>query len=116
VVEACKMLEEEGISAAHYDMRFLKPIDEKLLNEIFANFKRIITVEDGTIVGGLGSAILEFMNNNRYHSEVEVLGIPDEFIEQGTQAQLYKKCGYDAEGIYNAAKILVKKITLSNVG
>lgn len=116
VVEACKMLEEDGIDAGHYDMRFLKPIDEKLLHEVFANFKRIITVEDGTIVGGLGSAVLEFMNNNQYHSEVEVLGIPDEFIEQGTQAQLYKKCGYDAEGIYNAAKILVKKITLSNVG
>ncbi len=97
-------LEEENISIAHYDMRFVKPIDEELLHNIFKKFNKIITLEDGTVVGGLGSAVLEFMSKNNYTAKVVRLGIPDKFIEHGTQQELYKECGYDAESIYQEIK------------
>lgn len=87
------------ISVALYDMRFLKPIDEKLLHDIFRKFTRIITLEDGTINGGLGSAVCEFMAEHHYDARICRLGIPDEFIEHGTQQQLYAECGYDKNGI-----------------
>ena len=92
-------LEKDNIRIAHYDMRYLKPIDESLLHEVFRNFDRVITVEDGTITGGLGSAVLEFMADHGYKANVQRLGVPDRFIEQGTLAQLHAECGYDAEGI-----------------
>lgn len=91
--------EVENVSVALYDMRFLKPIDEKLLHRVFRKFKRIITLEDGTIKGGLGSAVCEFMADHHYEARVCRLGIPDEFIEHGTQQQLYAECGYDKNGI-----------------
>lgn len=91
--------EVDDISVALYDMRFLKPIDEKLLHHVFRKFKRIITLEDGTIKGGLGSAVCEFMADHHYEARVCRLGIPDEFIEHGTQQQLYAECGYDKNGI-----------------
>lgn len=91
--------EVDDISVALYDMRFLKPIDEKLLHHVFRKFKRIITLEDGTIKGGLGSAVCEFMVDHHYEARVCRLGIPDEFIEHGTQQQLYAECGYDKNGI-----------------
>lgn len=91
--------EVSDISVALYDMRFLKPIDEKLLHHVFRKFKRIITLEDGTIKGGLGSAVCEFMADHHYDARVCRLGIPDEFIEHGTQRQLYAECGYDEKGI-----------------
>lgn len=91
--------EVDDISVALYDMRFLKPIDEKLLHRVFRKFKRIITLEDGTIKGGLGSAVCEFMADHYYEARVCRLGIPDEFIEHGTQQQLYAECGYDKNGI-----------------
>ncbi len=99
--KAAIMLEKENISAAHYDMRFLKPVDAELLHEVFQNFSKIITVEDGTIIGGLGSAVLEFMADHGYNSQVIRLGIPDRFIEQGTIHELQRECGFDAEGIVN---------------
>ncbi|OFX59831.1 MAG: 1-deoxy-D-xylulose-5-phosphate synthase [Bacteroidetes bacterium GWA2_30_7] len=103
VVKVCNKLEEnENISIAHYDMRFVKPLDEKLLHSIFKNFQNIITVEDGVLKGGFGSAILEFMSDNGYNSNVKRLGIPDKFIEHGTVHQLHNECGIDSEGIYNA--------------
>ncbi len=86
-------------TAALYDMRFLKPIDEELLHTIFRKFSRIITVEDGTVIGGLGSAVTEFMTAQNYRAEIVRLGIPDRFVEHGTQAQLYRECGYDADAI-----------------
>jgi len=101
---ASEMLEKEGISVAHYNMRFLKPIDNDLLHEIFKKFSRIITVEDGTIIGGLGSALLEFMSDHGYHSNIKRLGIPDHFIEQGTISELQHECGYDTAGIILAVK------------
>ena len=97
----------EGINPGHFDMRFVKPLDEILLHEVFSNYSRIITVEDGTIVGGFGSAILEFMANNNYHAEVKILGIPDRIIEHGSPKQLYDEIGIDALHIANAVKELL---------
>lgn len=104
VVDACTKLEEENISPAHYDIRFVKPLDEDLLHEVSKRFDRIITVEDGTVVGGLGSAILEFQADHAYHSKIHRLGIPDRFISHGKAAELHKECGYDVEGIVKTAK------------
>jgi len=92
--------DNEHLSVAHYDMRFVKPIDEKLLHEVFKKFDKVITIEDGTIVGGFGSAVLEFMAEHNYSAKVKRLGVPDKFIEQGTQQELYKECGYDESSIY----------------
>jgi len=105
--KAIRMLEKEDIHAAHYDMRFLKPLDNILLKSIFSKFDRIITLEDASIVGGLGSAVIEYMNDNSYKAKVIRLGIPDRFVDHGTQAELYHECGYDAEGITKAARNLV---------
>jgi 1-deoxy-D-xylulose-5-phosphate synthase len=104
VVKAFQILAKEGIRPAHYDMRFVKPLDTALLHEIFTRFPNIITVEDGTIVGGFGSAIAEFMVRHRYNASLRMLGIPDEFIEQGTQRQLYRECGFDADSIVAAVR------------
>jgi 1-deoxy-D-xylulose-5-phosphate synthase len=106
---AIKKLEEKGYSPAHYDLRFVKPVDEELLHEIFKKFKKIITVEDGTIVGGMGSAVIEFMADNNYTATVKRMGVPDRFIEHGTVPELYKECGFDKESILNAAEELLKK-------
>jgi 1-deoxy-D-xylulose-5-phosphate synthase len=104
VVKALQTLDMEGVRPAHYDMRFVKPLDEELLHTVFARFKQIITVEDGTIAGGFGSAVAEFMVRNNYSSSIRMLGIPDEFIEQGTQRQLYRECGFDSDGIARAIR------------
>ncbi|MDD4848393.1 MAG: 1-deoxy-D-xylulose-5-phosphate synthase [Bacteroidales bacterium] len=106
--KACQQLEQENISIAHFDMRFLKPLDEQLLHKVFSNFKKVITVEDGTIIGGLGSAVMEFMTDHHYVAEIRRLGIPDHFIEQGTVDQLYHLCGYDAEGIVQTIKQMLQ--------
>ncbi|MBN2756338.1 MAG: 1-deoxy-D-xylulose-5-phosphate synthase [Bacteroidales bacterium] len=93
-------LDKEGIDISHYDMRFVKPLDENLLHKILKKFDKLITVEDGTVVGGFGSSILEFMSKNNYSAKVKMLGIPDRFIEHGTQQELYAECNYDSESIY----------------
>jgi len=104
-----KQFEEQEISVAHYDMRFLKPIDETILHEVFSKFDKVITVEDGTIIGGLGTAVVEFMTDNGYQAQVKRLGIPDKYIEHGTQAELYKECGFDANSILETVEKMVKK-------
>ncbi len=96
---AIRDVKSEGINPAHYDMRFAKPIDEEMLHEVFAKYKKIITVEDGTVVGGFGSAILEFMNAFGYKADVKIMGIPDRLVEHGTPKQLYDEIGLDANGI-----------------
>ncbi|MGB4725627.1 MAG: 1-deoxy-D-xylulose-5-phosphate synthase, partial [Sediminibacterium sp.] len=96
---AIRNLRSEGIDPAHYDIRFVKPLDEALLHEVFSNYTKIVTVEDGTVVGGLGSAILEFMNANGYKADVTILGIPDRLVEHGTLKELHSECAYDAAGI-----------------
>jgi 1-deoxy-D-xylulose-5-phosphate synthase len=90
-----------GVSVAHYDLRFAKPLDEDLLHEVGKNFKRVITVEDGVIRGGVGSAVEDFFSRHGYGVRVEKLGIPDEFIPHGTPGELYALCGFDADGIFN---------------
>ncbi len=97
----------QGISAAHYDMIFLKPIDEDILHEVGKNYKRVITVEDGSIKGGLGMAVIEFMNDNGYMVSVKRIGIPDEFIGHGTVDELYKLCGMDEDSILNTILSIV---------
>ncbi|MEY4875769.1 MAG: hypothetical protein RL708_918, partial [Bacteroidota bacterium] len=94
VTEAFKTLHTENIHPAHYDMRFVKPLDAEMLHEIFSKFKKVITIEDGCIPGGFGSAILEWMNDNNYTAHVKRLGIPDTFIEQGTPKELQQECGF----------------------
>ena len=89
-------------------MRFAKPLDEELLHEVFARYQKIITVEDGTVVGGFGSAILEFMNQHGYHAEVRIMGIPDKLVEHGTPKQLYEEIGLDANAIAEVARQLAK--------
>jgi len=100
-------LEKEHISLAHYDMRFVKPLDEELLHQVFKKFDKIITLEDGALNGGFGSAVLEFMADKGYTAKVTRLGIPDRFIEHGTQQELYRECGYDAESVYKEIKKLL---------
>ena len=104
---ACTSMAEKGISAAHYDMRFAKPIDEVLLHEVFSKFKKVITVEDGCIQGGMGSAVIEFMAENNYSAHVTRLGVPDKYIEHGTQAELYTECGYNTADIEKAIADMV---------
>ncbi len=101
-VEACEQLEKQGINPAHYDLRFAKPLDEEMLHEVFTSFSKIITVEDGCIQGGIGSAVLEFMADHHYTAEVVRLGIPDEIVEHGEQLDLHRECGFDADGIEKA--------------
>lgn len=93
-----------GLSIAHYDLRFLKPLDEELLHEIGRKFQRILTIEDGIIKGGMGSAVLEFMADNEYKPTVKRIGIPNTFVEHGTVAELYQLCGMDEEGILTKIK------------
>jgi len=107
VITACRELEDAGYDVAHYDMRFLKPLDESLLHEILKKFDKLITVEDGTVVGGLGSAVLEFISDHNYSTAVKRLGIPDQFISQGSMEELHHECGYDVSGIVEAVKELI---------
>lgn len=104
VVDACEKLKNENISIAHFDLRFLKPLDENMLNNIFKKFDKIICVEDGVIAGGMGSAVLEFMADNNYNSKVKRLGIPDRFIQHGTPKQLFEECGYNSDSIADEIK------------
>ena len=92
---------DKGISIAHYDLRFLKPLDEALLHEVGLNFQHVVTIEDGVKKGGMGSAILEFMADNDYIPHIRRIGVPDAFIEHGTIQELHHLCGMDEEGIYN---------------
>ncbi len=106
---AQQAIEQAGVSAAHYDMRFLKPMDERLLEEIGQHFKHIVTIEDGVRTGGLGSAVLEWMNDHEYQPKIVRIGLPDtRFVEHGTVDQLYKLCGMDVESIKKTILQLVK--------
>ncbi len=102
--EACEILAKEGISVAHIDLRFLKPLDEVLLHQVFKKYSHIVTVEDGTIMGGMGSALLEWMADHGYQAKIVRLGVPDRFIEQGSLAELHRECGFDTETIVKALR------------
>jgi len=96
---AIRELKNDGMNPAHYDMRFAKPLDEELLHEVFTKFDKVITIEDGCIQGGFGSAVLEFMAEHNYNAQVKIMGIPDRLVEHGTPKQLYEEIGIDANGI-----------------
>ena len=99
---------DSGLSIAHYDLRFLKPLDEELLHEVGRRFRHVVTVEDGVLKGGMGSAILEFMADNGYNPQVRRIGVPDTFVEHGTVKELYALCGMDEDNIY---KVLTQRQT-----
>lgn len=109
VTEACATLEAEQLSVAHYDLRFFKPLDETLLHEVFRRFSTVITIEDGCIAGGAGSAVMEFMVEQGYHATLKRLGLPDDFAEQGTQQELHALYGYDKKAIVALVRQLTKK-------
>ena len=116
VVKAQEQFEKEGLNIAHYDLRFAKPLDEKLLHTIFQKFDKIITIEDGCLQGGFGSSILEFMANNDYQAKVKMLGIPDTFIHHGTQEELHNDCHYDTEAIVSSVQKILEKSLITQVG
>jgi 1-deoxy-D-xylulose-5-phosphate synthase len=101
---AIRNVKQEGIDPAHYDIRFVKPLDEALLHEALSTYPKIITVEDGTVVGGFGSAVLEFMAAHGYKNEIKIMGIPDRIVEHGSPKELHRECGYDAQGIAAAVR------------
>jgi 1-deoxy-D-xylulose-5-phosphate synthase len=105
--QALTEMKDLGISAAHYDMRFVKPVDEVMLHEVFSKFSKVITVEDGCLMGGFGSAVIEFMVDQKYSAEVVRLGIPDRYVHHGTQEELWADCGFDVNGIVAATKKLI---------
>lgn len=111
-VKAVQILNNEGIYPAHYDLRYVKPLDEEMLHEVFQKYDRIVTVEDGCLQGGMGSAVIEFMADHGYSAKVVRLGIPDRFIEHGEQPELWAECGYDAASIVaQVEKLAVKRAT-----
>ena len=110
--EAIALMKESGISIAHYDLRFVKPLDAVLLHEVFTKFKKVITIEDGCLMGGFGSAIIEFMVDQKYNSEIVRLGIPDEYVHHGTQEELWEDCGFDAKAI---VKVVEKMLSIKVV-
>jgi len=107
--DAIANLQADGLNPAHYDLRFVKPLDDALLHEVFLKFDRVVTVEDGCLQGGMGSAVLEFMVDNGYSATVKRLGVPDEFIHHGSQPELWADCGYDTTAISEAVRALHHK-------
>ena len=107
---AIRELRADGIDPAHYDLRFVKPIDEELLHEVFATYNKVLTIEDGTTIGGFGSAVLEFMAENNYNAQVKMLGIPDRLVEHGSLKELYRECNYDAQAIVETVREMLKEV------
>ena len=106
--EAADLAAAEGISVAHYDLRYAKPLDEKLLDEVAERFDKVITVEDGSVRGGVGEAVAAYFQRGGKPVRVRSLGIPDRFIEHGTPAELYRLCGYDTEGVLDAIRTIIR--------
>ena len=100
--KSAEKAEKQGVSVAHYDMRFLKPIDTDILREVGEKFKYVVTLEDGCVTGGLGSAVVEYMAENGFNPIVKVMGIPDKFIEHGAPEELYRVCGMDKDSVLKA--------------
>jgi 1-deoxy-D-xylulose-5-phosphate synthase len=113
--EAIRIMENENLEIEHWDMRFVKPLDTECLHAIFRNFAHIITIEDGVISGGFGSAVLEFMADNNYSANVKRLGVPDNFIDHGSQQELYRECGFDPDSICKLIRSMVIPRVLSRV-
>ena len=96
--------QESGISVAHYDLRFVKPLDTEMLEYIGKNFKKVITIEDGILAGGAGSAVMEFMSDHGYDTKIIRMGLEDHFVQHGSVDELYKICGLDEDSIYEKIK------------
>jgi 1-deoxy-D-xylulose-5-phosphate synthase len=109
-LDAAEQLRKQGADIAVYDMRFVKPIDEILLHEVFAKFDKVITVEDGCLMGGLGSAVLEFMADNNYQAQVVRLGMEDRYYEHGSQDELYAEAGFGTADIAAKAYAMLKSV------
>ena len=109
--KATEALAAEGHDVGHYDLRFCKPLDEEMLRDVARRYRAIVTVEDGSLPGGFGSAVLEFLTDHGFHLPVRRLGIPDRVVEHGSQDELYKECGFDAAGIAEAVRELSAKVT-----
>jgi 1-deoxy-D-xylulose-5-phosphate synthase len=107
---AIRELKSEGINPAHFDMRFAKPLDEELLHEALQHYDKIITVEDGTVVGGFGGAVAEFMAAYSYTNTLRILGIPDRIVEHGTLKELHRECGYDTQAIVDTVREMVQHV------
>lgn len=105
--KAVHLLSQEGIDIGHYNMRFVKPLDEELIKDILSNYQHIITIEDGTIVGGFGSAVAEFVVTQDNLKPVSIMGVPDRLVEHGTQAELYAETGIDAQAVVAKVKSLL---------
>ncbi len=116
VISAQKQFIKEGLNIAHYNMRFVKPLDESLLHKICKKFNKIITIEDGCINGGFGSAILEFMSTNDYLIPLKMLGIPDKFINHGTQQELYNECHYNTDSIIKTVYSVLENSRIHQAG
>ena len=113
---AIRDLKNDGLNPGHYDMRFAKPLDEEIMHEVCRRYEKIITVEDGAVEGGFGSAILEFMALQNYKNEIRILGIPDRIVEHGTLKELLYECGYDTPAIINAVRQMMKdKVTVNQL-
>jgi 1-deoxy-D-xylulose-5-phosphate synthase len=112
---AIRELKSEGITPAHYDMRFAKPLDEELLHEALRNYEKIITVEDGTVIGGFGSAVAEFMAEHNYNNDLRILGIPDQLVEHGSLKELHRECDYDAVAIAEAVREMMSRKLIASL-
>jgi len=110
---AIRDVKADGINPAHYDMRFVKPIDTELLHEVFAKFNKIITIEDGTVVGGFGTAVLEFMNQHGYKADVKIMGIPDRLVEHGSPKELYNEIGLNAQTLADLLREWMKEAEIA---
>ena len=114
-VKATETLAAEGLDAGHYDLRFCKPLDEEMLRDVARRYRAIVTVEDGCLQGGFGSAVLEFLADHGFQLPIVRLGIPDRVVEHGTQDELYKECGFDAAGIAQAVRDQNAKVAASKL-
>jgi 1-deoxy-D-xylulose-5-phosphate synthase len=113
---AIREVKNDGLNPGHYDLRFAKPLDEALLHEACRNYEKLVTVEDGTVEGGIGSAVLEFMARHGYKNDIKILGIPDRLVEHGTPRELHRECGYDAQAIADTVREMMKeKITIGQL-
>lgn len=116
IVEAQEQFNKLSISVAHWNMIFIKPLDTEVLDNVFKKYDKVITIEDGCLQGGFGSAIIEYMSDNGYNSKVKRLGIKDNFVNHGSQDELYRDCGIDVQAVVEAVKELVNNQSISQVG
>ena len=107
IIEIINEFKSNDILIGHYDIRFLKPLDKKLLHQVFKKYTTILTIEDGCISGGMGAAILEFKNEYNYSQQIIRFGVPDRFIEHGSQKEQREECGYDKQSVINKLKELL---------